>query len=236
MKKTNHLVAGIADGLRCVGLIRASSLPTRNRLAFLTADSVLEISLRIFLQHKKRIKLDPVKHRPRHILFEISKKNLTVDDTVWEHLTYCYENIRCPLYHEASDMTVSDTTLDEFSETICFLVNEMFKFDSVACIAEGRGLTPQPEVVASPGNSVDPNRLQKVDAIVLSLGMGPKPDSASIFQHLRSLGFTAKLPTNAISAYLSQGRYFHKDPSDGLWKLTELVGRKCYAAISEDIK
>src|SRR2546426_886763 len=107
-------ISGISDGLRCVGLIEASSLPTRNRLAFLTLDSVLEISIRVFLKHKRRITMDPVKHRRRDVLIEMAKKNLrVVDESVWDHVTYCYTDIRCPLYHEASDMTVTDAMLED---------------------------------------------------------------------------------------------------------------------------
>src|SRR5260370_34374937 len=114
-------VAGISDGLRCFGMIQASALGTRNRLAFLTLDSVLEIATRVFLKHKRKITLDPIKHRRRDVLISIAKKNLSVDDSVWDHVTYCYTDIRCPLYHEASDMTVTDAMLEDYLETVGYL-------------------------------------------------------------------------------------------------------------------
>src|SRR5262245_1119663 len=136
MKKAAPFTAGIEDGLRCVALIRRSRLGTKNRLAFLTLDSVLEISPRVFLKHRRRLTLDPVKHRRRDVLVSMAKKHLQVDNSVWEQLTYCYEDIRCPLYHQASDMTVTDAMLDDFADTVTYLINQMFGIDAVSVITE----------------------------------------------------------------------------------------------------
>jgi len=231
MKKPAALTGGIADGFRCVGLIRRSPLPTRNRLAFLTLDSLLEISIRTYLKHRKKIKLDPVQHRPHHVLMKMARDNIKVDDTVWEHLDHCYEDIRCPLYHDASDMTVTDAILDDYLETVGYMVQQMFGLDAAAHVREGEAMVPA-EAAESPAAAVypagiDPNRLPtKVDAIVLALGLKPAKDSGSILSHLRSLGFTGKLTTSTVSAYLSRGGYFYKDPEDEHWKLTDFVGRQ----------
>ena len=231
MKKDNHLVAGIVDGLRCVGLVRSSSIATRNRIAFLTLDSVLEISFRIFLKHKKSVRLQDPKHRPREELMKIMRKNLAVDDSIWSQLDYCYEDIRCPLYHAASDMTVTDPMLDDYSDTVCYVIREMFGFDAKAAI-DAEKARPD-ESSAEVRSALNPNLLQKVDVIVLSIGMEPKRDSSSILEHLRSLGYTGKLSSSTISAYLSRGKYFFRDPSNGLWKLTELLGRRRFDEIQE---
>jgi hypothetical protein len=163
----------------------------------------------------------------------MAKKNLAVDDTVWDHVTYCYTDIRCPLYHEASDMTVTDVMLDDYVETVCYLIKQMFNVDAAAIVKEGEqtgtGAGEAPTTLAP----VDPNKLAKVDAIVLSIGLEPKPDSATILDHLRSLGFTGKLTTSAVSAYLSQGKYFFRDKQSAAWTLTEFVGRKRFAEITE---
>jgi hypothetical protein len=233
MRKPAALTGGIADGFRCVGLIRRSPLPTRNRLAFLTLDSLLEISIRTYLKHRKRIRLDPVQHRPHHMLMKIARDNIKVDDTVWEHLEHCYEDIRCPLYHEASDMTVTDAILDDYLETVGYMVQQMFGMDAAAHVSEGEAMAAAEEAKAPAETAapfpagVDPNRLpSKVDAIVLALGLRPAKDSGSILNHLRSLGFTGKLTTSSISAYLSRGGYFYKDPEDEHWKLTAFVGQQ----------
>src|SRR5438093_12649760 len=78
--RTTPYTGGLADALRCVGMIRSAPLPTRNRLAFLTLDSTLEIAMRLFLKHKKRITLDPLKHRRRDVLIGMMKKNMKQDD------------------------------------------------------------------------------------------------------------------------------------------------------------
>lgn len=224
--------AGIMDALRCVGMIRQSSLPTRNRLAFLTLDSTLEIAMRLYLKFKKRITLDPVKHRRRHVLVDMMQKNMTQDPDLWNQLTYCYENIRCPLYHEASDMTVTDVMLEDFQVTVCFLINKMFGIDAAQPVAEGL-LTDGTTATAIGPTEMDFSRLKKVDAIVLALGRQPQKESAAILVHLRSLGYTDRLTPSTISAYLSRGGYFFKDPTDGVWKLTEFVGRQRYRQITE---
>jgi hypothetical protein len=225
MKKDSPYTAGIADGLKCVGMIKASNLATRNRIAFLTLDSIFEIALRIYLQHVKKVRLDPNTHRPRHTLVAVAQKNITVDDSVWEHVNYCYGAIRCPLYHEASDMTVTDAMLDDFAETVSFLMNTMFGIAANDLIEEGRRTHAVPDI-QPPVALVNPNTLpNKVDAIILSVGQTPAGDSRAVVEHLKSLGFTKKLTTKEVSAYLSQGKYFYKDPTDEIWKLTSAVGR-----------
>jgi hypothetical protein len=237
VKKPAALTSGIADGLRCVGLIRRSTLPTRNRLAVLTLDSLLEIALRTYLKHKRHVRLE-AQHRPRHALMKVARQNLAaVDASVWDHLDYCYEDIRCPLYHEASDMTVTDAMLDDYLDTVGYVITQAFGVDALAHVREGEQLAG-PEApgdgAAFASGAIDPNRLpNKVDAIVLALGREPAKDSGSILDHLRSLGFTGKLTPSVISAYLSRGGYFYKDPSDGVWKLTQFVGRQRYQQITE---
>jgi hypothetical protein len=147
-----HYTGGIVDALRCVGMIRSSNLPTRNRLAFLTLDSTLEISMRLFLRYRKGVTLDPVKHRSRYVLLGMVKKKLKLEDALWDQLTYCYDGIRCPLYHEASDMTLTDVMLDDFQETVAFLITEMFRIDAASAIAEG---VPSQVAVVPP----DPSQL-----------------------------------------------------------------------------
>lgn len=225
MTKESPYTAGIADGLKCIGMIRASYLTSKNRLAFLTLDSILEITLRIYLKHEKKVRLDKNTHRPRHALVAVAQKNIAVDDSVWKHLTYCYEEIRCPLYHEASDMTVTDAVLDDFSETVCFLMHTLFGIAASDLIEAGRRMHLSDDT-SSRLCVVNPNHFQnKVDAIVLSVGQKAARDSRDVVDHLKSMGFTKRMTTKDVSAYLAQGKYFYKDPSDGLWKLTSAVGR-----------
>ncbi len=230
--RTSRYTGGIVDALRCVGMIRSSNLQTKNRLAFLTLDSTLEISMRLFLRYRKNVNLDPVKHRARYVLLAMMKKKLKQEDALWDQLAYCYDGIRCPLYHEASDMTVTNVMLDDFQETVAFLIGEMFGIDAAAAITEGVPST-LPALAQDHSVSIDLSNLKKVDAIVLALGRQPQKDTSAILAHLRSLGYTGRLEPNAISAYLSQGRYFFKDPADGFWKLTEFVGAKRYRQITE---
>lgn len=232
MTPPSPYTAGITDALRCVGMIRSSTLPTRNRLALLTLDSTLEIAMRLFLKHKKGVRLDPLKHRSRHTLLDMMKKNVKQDPTLWDQLTYCYENIRCPLYHEAADMTVTDVMLDDFQEVVCFLLKEMFGIDAADLVARS-AVTGEGAESAAGDSVIDLSRLTKVDAVVLSVGRGPRIDASAILAELRSLGYTARLDLNTIAAYLSRGRYFFKDPTDGLWKLTEFVGKRRYREITE---
>ncbi|HZT69929.1 MAG TPA: hypothetical protein VFC10_09340 [Terriglobia bacterium] len=194
-------------------------------MAFLTLDSLLEISLRIFLKHEKKITIDPKTHRPRHILVDIAKKNIKVDDSVWKHLGYCYEEIRCPLYHEASDMTVTDAMLDDFSETVYFLLDQMFGLAAKDLAEEGRRI-PLGGKGAPPVVAVNPNKLaRRVDVVILAIGLKPAKDSREVVAHLGQLGYSKDFPAKDVASYLAQGKYFYKDPSDELWKLTAAVGR-----------
>ncbi len=233
MKKQSPYTAGIVDGLKCAGMIRASDLGTKNRLAFLILDSILEIALRIYLKHERRISLDKTEHRSRHALLKLAKQNIEVDEDVWKYLTYCYKDIRCPLYHEAADMTVTDPILDDFTEMVCFLINKMFGVPAVELVDKGG--KSKPAIHANESQPiVDPNSLEnKVDAIILSVGLKPAPDSRSIQEHLEELGYTKRLTTKEISAYLTQGRYFYKDRKHNLWKLTAVVGLARYKKLTE---
>jgi len=225
-------IAGVSDDVRCVGMIMASALPTKNRLAFLTLDSVLEIALRVFLKHKKKITLDPVKHRPRAILLSIAEKNMSVDHSVWEQISYYYEDIRCPLYHQASDMTVTQPILDDFVETVLFLFKEMFSMDARTFISEGTSILSAVNDVSTDNDKIDTDSLSKMDKVVLALGTKPLPSAKAIIDTIRSMGVAGDLTTNTISIYLSRGRYFYWSEEESLWKLTELVGKRRFSELT----
>lgn len=212
---------GIIEALKCVALIRSSTLSTRNRLSLIMLDSTFEISLRQYLQNIKKITLDPKEHRPRFKLFEIAKKNINVPAEVWDHLDY-YWNTRNPQYHQDANISVPDTVYNEYAELICFMLDKMFNMKSKEY------LEFQTEQLVSHGKAdniqIDPKRIaSKIDAIIAVVATSEISRTEDVQVVLKKLGLPFKFSDHEIRSYFSQ-KYFYKN-EEGFRKLS-LVGNE----------
>jgi hypothetical protein len=207
---------GIIEALKCVALIRSSTLSTRNRLSLIMLDSTLEISLRQYLQNIRKITLDPKEHRPRFKLFDIAKKNINVPVEVWDHLDY-YWNTRNPQYHQDANISAPDTVYNEYAELICFMLDKMFNMKSKEY------LEFKTEELISHGKSdsmqIDPKKIaSKIDAIIAAVVTFEVSKTEGVREALKRLGISLKFSDEEIRAYLSQ-RYFYRD-ENGIRRLS----------------
>lgn len=230
MKQQAPWLSGIIEALKCVSLIRSSTLSSRNRLSLIILDSTLEISLRQYLQNVKKVTLDPIAHRPRHTLFEIAKKNIDVPTEVWDHLGY-YWNTRNPQYHQDANISVQDTVYQEFADLVCFMLDKMFNINSKEYLE-----FPAEQLASSSTSDavrIDPKKItSKIDTLIAVLAE-PKTGTREVGEALKQLGTKHKFSNNAIRAYLSQ-KYFYKDEL-GLFRLS-LTGRDRLKQLSYEQK
>jgi hypothetical protein len=220
---------GIIEALKCVSLIRSSTLSTRNRLSLIMLDSTLEISLRQYLQNIKKITLDPKEHRPRFKLFDIAKKNINVPVEVWDHLDY-YWNTRNPQYHQDANISVPDTVYNEFAELICFMLDRMFNIKSKEY------LEFQTEQLVSHGKPdsirIDTKKISsKIDAIIAVVTTFEISKAENVREGLRKFGISYKFSDEEIRAYLSQ-KYFYRD-ENGIRRLSHAGKEKLNQLIRE---
>jgi len=212
---------GIIEALKCVALIRSSTLSTRNRLSLVMLDSTFEISLRQYLQNVKKITLDPKEHRPRFRLFDIAKKHINIPPEVWDHLDYFW-NTRNPQYHQDANISVPDTVYNEFAELITFMLDKMFNIKSKEY------LEFQAQQLVSHGKvdnvHIDLKRIaSKIDAIIAVVATSEISRAEDVQVGLRKLGLPFKFSDHEIRSYLSQ-KYFYKN-EEGFRKLS-LVGNE----------
>jgi len=120
---------GIIESLTAANLIRHSKIESKNRLIVILLDSALEIAFRSFLKRTKNITLSD-QHKHRETLVKTVKDNTTFDKKVWDLINYYYEDIRCDFYHSSSDKTLTDKSLDDYSELVEFVINTLFDIKS----------------------------------------------------------------------------------------------------------
>jgi hypothetical protein len=207
---------GIIEALKCVALIRSSTLSTRNRLSVIMLDSTLEISLRQYLQNIKKVTLDPKEHRPRFKLFDIAKKNINVPVEVWDHLDY-YWNTRNPQYHQDANISVPDIVYNEYAELICFMLDKMFNMKSKEY------LEFKTEELISHGKldsmQIDPKKIaSKIDAIIAVIVSFDVRKTEDVREGLKRIGISLKFSDEEIRAYFSQ-KYFYRD-ENGIRRLS----------------
>lgn len=222
---------GIIEALKSVSLIRSSTLSSRNRLSMIMLDSTFEIALRQYLQNIKKITLDPKEHRPRHKLFEVAKKNITVPAEIWDHLDYYWQQ-RNPQYHQDANISVSDTVYQEFAELVCFMLDKMYNIKA----KEYLEFHIDQLIAGSKSSSVqiDPKKItSKLDAVIAVVATAEIHKTQDVQEGFRKLGVRYKFKDEEIRSYLSQ-KYFYKNEK-GVRKLS-LIGQDRFKKIFEEQK
>ena len=219
MGKTKPWVSGLIDGISASNLIRQSLIPHRNRLAYIVLDSTLEIAFKNFIINVKKISNIPdSKWKYRDEIEKIVKKNTSIEQEVWDEVNYFYK-IRTGLYHEDSDKTVIDETINNFQELVEFFIEELFNIKCSELIPLTQSLIPaaSKELSKIPINNIP----QKINVVVVAIGESESQSPDDVLTVLKKKGFRGKINTNTISIYLNHAfpYLFHKD--DGVWKLSE---------------
>jgi hypothetical protein len=129
MARTKPWVAGLIDNLAGSNLIRSTGIQHRNRLALVLLDSGLEIAFKNFLEFEKNFNIPKGAMREREQLHRIVKKHTSFDDDIWRRVDFFYK-LRCDLYHEESEKTMTDSLIKEFQELVELLIDQLFGIES----------------------------------------------------------------------------------------------------------
>jgi len=227
-RKTSPWAFGLTEALKCVGIIRASNLQTKNRLAMLMLDSTLEIAIRQYLTNVKKITLDEKQHRHRETLIKIAKGHIELEDEVWDHLKYFWMT-RNPQYHQEANVVVTDAVYGEFQDIVTHVLKILYGIDSHDY------LSVQPNELFAVGtgtNSIDFAQLKsKTEIVVAAVSSADIKGPSELSAVLRKLGIKKKIKDDEARAYLNS-HYFYKDEQGfrrlsgaGLTKLSTIVAR-----------
>lgn len=228
---------GIIETLTAANLIKHSKIEHRNRLIVILLDSALEISFRNFLKRNKNIKLSE-QHKHRENLVKTVKDNTSFDQKVWDLINYYYEDIRCDLYHSSSDKTLTDTSLDDYSELVEFVIDTLFSIKSRECILEPKEVIEENEIKKENDNQIYFSNL-KSDLEIFLVGVDKcKPSSfTELNEYLKKEGarkrFTSKQFNNC--SRVNYRHLFYHDKSMKKWNLSS-EGLRRLREIKERLK
>jgi len=227
-KKTSPWALGLIEALKCVGVIRASNLQTKNRLAMLMLDSTLEIAIRQYLTNVKKITLDEKQHRHRDTLIKIAKGHIKLEDEVWDHLNYFWTT-RNPQYHQEANVVVTDVVFEEFQDVVSHVLRILYGIESHPF------LTLEPSelfAVDARPNTVGFAKLKsKTEIVIAAVSSGDLKGPNDLKQMLKKLGIKKKINEDEARVYLNSN-YFYKDEHGfrrlsgaGLTKLSSMTAR-----------
>ncbi len=219
LTKPKPWINGLIDGISGSNLIRQSLIPHKNRFAYVILDSTLEIAYKNFIVNEKKIGNFPSsKWKFRDEIEKLVKKHTNFDQEVWDEVNYFYK-IRTGLYHEDSDKTVTDETVNNFQELVEFFIEKLF---NVSCSE----LTPLTQSLISTSlkesSKIPINNIpQKINVIVVAVGESDSKTPEEIQNILKKKGFRGSINTATISTYLNHtfSYLFHKE--NDTWRLSE---------------
>lgn len=225
--KQKPWIRGLVETLTAVKLLRRSSIETKNRQALILLDSALEIGFKNFLTYEKDIKLE--KDNP--ILLYRDKLHKAVadkteklfneepwtDEKVWKLIGFYYE-ARCDLYHEMAEKTLSDSSIDDFYELVCFVLDRLFAIRTKHLVVEPTEVLP---VEQRP--PVNVKKLKKpIDLIVVAVAHSQSGSGKDLKVALKRLGSRKNLDASKIGTYLSRyAHLFHRDEETYVIKLSD---------------
>jgi len=219
MANISPWLRGLLDGISAVNLIRSSTIAHKNRIAIIILDSTLEIAFKNYIENVLNMKnTTKSKWLSREELNKIVKKKTDFDPEVWKQVDYFYE-IRNSFYHEASEKTVIDDTVNNFQELVEFFIDNLFNIQCSQELPLTQSLLPsdlQPQKVPI-------NRISEIiNVIVVAVAESESKDAVEINEYLKKKGFRGNIANGVISKYLNHhySHFFYKD-SDGIWRLSD---------------
>lgn len=229
-EKARPWMRGIIDTLVGAELLRASTIPHRNRLAVILIDSAFETACRAFLQHKHKVKLsDAHKHRD-NLMSTVKSKLSSVDPDVWGNINFYYEEIRCDFYHESAGKTITDTTLLDYRDTVEFVLDQALGADIRRAVEVALQHVMTPASIDHGDNDKTPihvseisDRLGKIVVAVAQLQPKRVDEVNEFFKREGDgLRLKAKEFTNVLARNDGSRKLFYFDRSQKRWTLSGL--------------
>jgi hypothetical protein len=231
-KKLSPWLYGVVDTLVGAEVLRASTIPNRNRLAVILIDSAFETACRAFLQHKAKIKLQET-HRHRDNLISAVKAKLPhIDEQVWDDINYYYQDIRCDFYHQSASKTIVDVALLDYRDTVRFVIDEAFGVDTsplieteLAKTAESKG-----EGLSSDRERSEAIRVTEVDSntdkLLVAVAAVLPHDVSQVNDYFKKEGEPWRLKQPEFRQIVAQNsgskKYFYFDKQQKVWSLSAL--------------
>jgi len=226
-------VNGLIDGISASNLIRSSTIENKNRIAFIILDSTLEIAFKNYILNVK--KLPNIKEstwRNRETVNKIVKKHTDFEVDTWKEVDYFY-GVRTGLYHADSEKTVTETTINDFQDTVEFFINNLFNVQCSKLVPLTHSLIPSEISTAEiSDNKIPINKIpERINVLVIAVGESESKNASDINEFLKRKGFKGKIPNNVINTNLNHF-YKHCFYFDEYWKLSE-EGQKRYNSIQK---
>jgi hypothetical protein len=232
-RKPSPWISGIVDTLVGAEVLRASSIPHRNRLAVILIDSAFETAGRAYLQNEAKIRLgDSHRHRDNLIATIKARLSTAVDDAVWNNINFYYEQIRCDFYHSSAGKTITDTTLLDYRETAEFVIDKCFGIsirqlvDAQVQEMNANATTPALEE-GPPESELRLDQLSgKVDKLLLIVSQIAPRKVEEINEFLKRAGDSLRLQSADFGNILSRNdgskKLFYFDRENKRWTLSGL--------------
>ncbi|MFA5856512.1 MAG: hypothetical protein WC867_04080 [Candidatus Pacearchaeota archaeon] len=233
---------GIFDNLTGANLIRGSNIDHKNRLALILLDICLEITFKAYLKYclninisEKSLKEKLKERKELHKMVKEKTKNI-FDEEVWKNIDFYYE-MRCDLYHEESNKTLCDSSLNDFYELVEFIIDTLFNLkskDYVKKTEEILKITENKieEIKKIPINKID----SRINAIVVSVKEKNPKDAQDLQDYLRKLGYKEVIPIGIINNNLTKWykHLFYYDSLAKSWTLSD-EGERRYQEVTQNI-
>lgn len=234
MAKIKPWIQGLIDNLAGSNLIRSTSIEHRNRLALVLLDSGLEIAFKNYLEFEKKFNIANSAVRERERLQKIVKKHIKFDDEVWDRIDFFYK-LRCDLYHEEAEKTLTDSLILEFHELVEFAIDQMF-------VVESRKLVPSPkDLFVIEDSSEERTQInlvkEKINVIVTAVRESQSKAAEEILEKLTRMGYRGKMSVGEINHNLKNWypHFFYYDTKQQIWKLSD-EGERRYEQIKSLFK
>lgn len=233
MAKIKPWIQGLIDNLAGSNLIRTTTIQHRNRLALILLDSALEIAFKNFLEFEKKFNIARVAIKERENLHKIIKKHTKFDNEVWSRIDFFYK-LRCDLYHEEAEKTLSDSLIEEFHELVEFVIDQLFGIESAKSTPSITDILPTKQPIAA-GIPVGQIK-EKINVLVVAVRESQARSAAEIQEALERLGYRGKMSVGVINDNLKHWypHLFYYDKTSGTWKLSA-EGERRYDQIRESI-
>jgi len=131
-KLTNDIpwLSGIVDNLYLAFYIqKMMNLETQNRITLILIDDALELAFKNYILKVKKFNL-PEKTKFREDLHKIVRKHGNFSDDYWEIINHYYD-LRCDLYHEEGEKTISDSDYKNFHTIVLSIIENLFSLEKI---------------------------------------------------------------------------------------------------------
>lgn len=223
--KVKPWIPGLIDNLVGSNLIRSTTISHKNRLALIVLDSALEIAFKNFLVFEKKFTIPKDKIKEREQLHRIIKRHTTFDNEVWSRIDFFYK-LRCDLYHEEAEKTLSDPLIEEFHELVEFSIDQLFGIESRKLVLPIKDIFPSEEQVKT---AIPINRVkEKINVIVVAVKESQPKSAEEVQETLKRMGYRGSLPVGVINNNLKHWypHLFYFDGAARSWKLSDEGARR----------